>query len=45
MTATLEAPALEEAADDREPPEADLPVPAALAPWRDPHPWVGWLAR
>ena len=40
MTATLEATAPSEpraaaAASPR-------PIPAPLAPWRDPHPWAGW---
>jgi dolichyl-phosphate-mannose-protein mannosyltransferase len=46
VTATLEAPA-DAAADDVDgPPEPPLsrPVPAALAPWRDPHPWIAWWA-
>ncbi len=44
MTATLEA-AEEAAGDDldHEPPRPARPVPAALAPWEDPRPWVGWL--
>jgi dolichyl-phosphate-mannose-protein mannosyltransferase len=28
--------------DDVEPPQPVRPVPAALAPWHDPRPWVGW---
>ena len=46
MTATLEAPAdLETDADGPSDPPAQIrPVPDALAPWRDPHPWLGWLA-
>jgi dolichyl-phosphate-mannose--protein O-mannosyl transferase len=42
VTATLEAPADGSAS---EPPEAPAarPVPAALVPWRDPHPRLGWL--
>jgi dolichyl-phosphate-mannose-protein mannosyltransferase len=51
VTATLEA-AGERTADDGEvqddvpvePPEYTRPVPAALAPWRDPHPLAGWLS-
>jgi dolichyl-phosphate-mannose-protein mannosyltransferase len=49
VTATLEAStAVDEAADQGEggtpPPSAPArPAPAALAPWRDPHPVVGWL--
>jgi membrane-associated phospholipid phosphatase len=47
VTATLEAPASAgpASADDdvTEPPQPARPVPAALAPWRDPHPWVDWL--
>jgi dolichyl-phosphate-mannose--protein O-mannosyl transferase len=42
VTATLEAPAIA-TGDAVEPPQPSRPVPAALAPWRDPHPWVGWL--
>ncbi|PZS29071.1 MAG: phospholipid carrier-dependent glycosyltransferase, partial [Pseudonocardiales bacterium] len=47
MTATLQAPAQAAASDDSdvvEPPKPLRPIPAALVPWRDPHPWVGWLA-
>lgn len=46
MTATLEAPAQpgSEADGPSEPPALNRPVPAALTPWRDPQPWVGWLA-
>jgi dolichyl-phosphate-mannose--protein O-mannosyl transferase len=46
VTATLESPADAPApADDApvEPPPAARHVPAALVPWRDPHPWVGRL--
>ena len=46
MTATLEAPAIADVTDGDdvvEPPQPARPVPAALAPWRDPHPRVGWL--
>jgi len=49
VTATLEAPAIADASgatdggDVVEPPQLSSPVPVALAPWRDPHPWVGWL--
>jgi dolichyl-phosphate-mannose-protein mannosyltransferase len=46
VTATLGAPAEADAADDDaplEPPAVSRPVPAALAPWRDPHPRIGWL--
>ena len=45
MTATLEAPADAVSDDDVpvEPPEP-RPVPAALAPWQDPHPLLGWLS-
>ena len=40
MTATVEA--LEESApDDAVEPPTPRPVPAALVPWRDPHPWHG----
>ncbi|HVU92569.1 MAG TPA: phospholipid carrier-dependent glycosyltransferase, partial [Jatrophihabitans sp.] len=42
MTATIEAGADLDAATD-DPPAASRPVPAALAPWHDPHPWLGWL--
>jgi dolichyl-phosphate-mannose-protein mannosyltransferase len=45
VTATLEAPApaeVSEADVPQEPPRPRRPVPPALAPWRDPHPWVGW---
>ncbi|MCU1655463.1 MAG: putative protein O-mannosyl transferase [Pseudonocardiales bacterium] len=46
MTATLEAPAnagLGDSGDVTEPPQPSRPVPAALAPWHDPRPWVGWV--
>ncbi|MDT4938683.1 MAG: dolichyl-phosphate-mannose-protein mannosyltransferase [Pseudonocardiales bacterium] len=47
MTATLEAPAASSVTpsddDVPEPPPTPRPVPAALQPWRDPHPVVGWL--
>jgi dolichyl-phosphate-mannose-protein mannosyltransferase len=45
VTATLEAPATTDPDDDApvDPPSADRPIPAALAPWHDPHPGVGWL--
>ncbi|MDT4942713.1 MAG: dolichyl-phosphate-mannose-protein mannosyltransferase [Pseudonocardiales bacterium] len=46
MTATLEAPAAA-APEDAEPPEPAepaRPAPAALVPWEDPHPWMGWLS-
>jgi dolichyl-phosphate-mannose-protein mannosyltransferase len=48
MTATLDTPALDAVEppggdeDGVEPPRPARPVPAALAPWRDPTPWVGW---
>lgn len=45
VTATLEAPA--PPADDEspvDPPRPDRPVPAALTPWRDPNPRLGWIA-
>jgi dolichyl-phosphate-mannose-protein mannosyltransferase len=44
VTATLEAPA-DAGADDEavEPPRPARPVPAALAPWHDPHPRMAWL--
>jgi dolichyl-phosphate-mannose--protein O-mannosyl transferase len=45
VTATLvdsgDAPA--DPFDAPEPPVRQRPVPAALAPWHDPHPWYGWL--
>jgi dolichyl-phosphate-mannose--protein O-mannosyl transferase len=47
VTATLEAPAATEPPGDQpphQPPAAPRPVPAALAPWRDPNPRLGWLA-
>jgi dolichyl-phosphate-mannose--protein O-mannosyl transferase len=45
VTATLEAPA-DAAAPDEAGSEAgpDRSVPAALTPWRDPHPRIGWLS-
>ena len=47
MTATLEAQASAEPTSDDddavEPPQPSFPVPAALAPWHDPHPRIGWL--
>jgi dolichyl-phosphate-mannose-protein mannosyltransferase len=53
VTATLEAPAEEasssespldaDAGGTTEPPVEQLPVPAALRPWRDPNPRLGWL--
>jgi dolichyl-phosphate-mannose-protein mannosyltransferase len=49
VTATLEAPTspapvtASEDDDAIEPPQVARPVPAALAPWHDPHPWIGWL--
>jgi dolichyl-phosphate-mannose--protein O-mannosyl transferase len=46
VTATLEAPAdapTREADAAVEPPRPVRPVPAALMPWRDPHPKAGWL--
>lgn len=45
MTATLADRASAGASDDvddLEPPERARPVPAALAPWQDPRPWIGW---
>ena len=45
MTATLEAPATAEPPDGAaavEPPRQSRPVPAALAPWHDPHPRIAW---
>jgi dolichyl-phosphate-mannose--protein O-mannosyl transferase len=46
VTATLDAPADAAAAEEDigEPPQPARPIPAALAPWRDPHPWAGRLA-
>lgn len=38
MTATLDAPARPDGADA----DGRRPIPAALAAWRDPHPWLGW---
>jgi dolichyl-phosphate-mannose--protein O-mannosyl transferase len=29
--------------DSADRPEVPRPIPAALVPWRDPHPWWGWL--
>jgi dolichyl-phosphate-mannose--protein O-mannosyl transferase len=44
VTATLETPAAAVSDDgDAAPPEA-RPIPAALAPWQDPHPLLGWLS-
>jgi dolichyl-phosphate-mannose--protein O-mannosyl transferase len=46
VTATLEAPAEEvepEHAATDEQSRPPRPVPASLRPWRDPHPWIGWL--
>ncbi|HET6877698.1 MAG TPA: phospholipid carrier-dependent glycosyltransferase [Jatrophihabitans sp.] len=46
MTATLQAPkgaVTAESDGPNEPPASARPVPAALTPWRDPHPVVGWL--
>jgi dolichyl-phosphate-mannose--protein O-mannosyl transferase len=43
VTATLEAPAAETPDGDVvTPPPAPRPVPAALRPWRDPNPRLGW---
>ena len=47
MTATLtdpRDPAVDSArrARRRRAAASTRPVPAALAPWRDPHPWIGW---
>jgi dolichyl-phosphate-mannose-protein mannosyltransferase len=47
VTATLEAPPAGDLGADEPPTPVGpvgpaRPVPAALAPWRDPHPWVGW---
>lgn len=36
MTATLQAP------HGTLPPSGRTPVPAPLAPWRSPRPWIGW---
>ncbi|MCW2494746.1 phospholipid carrier-dependent glycosyltransferase [Jatrophihabitans sp.] len=41
MTATLEAPGAPEAPTELEQPRH--PVPAALVPWRDPNPRIGWF--
>ncbi|MDT4901700.1 MAG: dolichyl-phosphate-mannose-protein mannosyltransferase [Pseudonocardiales bacterium] len=46
VTATLAAPADTGgpgAETPVDPPQPLRPVPAALAPWHDPHPMVGWL--
>jgi dolichyl-phosphate-mannose-protein mannosyltransferase len=43
VTATLQAPATVVLSDSGEPPQPSRPVPAALAPWHDPHPWIGWV--
>jgi dolichyl-phosphate-mannose-protein mannosyltransferase len=40
VTATLEAPAVVAAADGDD--LTPRPIPAALAPWRDPNPLLGW---
>ncbi|MDT4934895.1 MAG: dolichyl-phosphate-mannose-protein mannosyltransferase [Pseudonocardiales bacterium] len=45
MTATLEAPADAHPTpgdESAEPPQPLRGVPVALAPWHDPHPWLGW---
>jgi dolichyl-phosphate-mannose-protein mannosyltransferase len=44
VTATLEAPAEADPTrgEDAAPAEPVRRLPAALAPWHDPHPWVGW---
>jgi dolichyl-phosphate-mannose-protein mannosyltransferase len=45
VTATLEAPApvaMTDSSDLADPPQPSRPVPAALAPWHDPHPRIGW---
>jgi dolichyl-phosphate-mannose--protein O-mannosyl transferase len=46
VTATLEQSPAERPADvpASDPPHPDRPVPAALAPWRDPHPRLAWLS-
>jgi dolichyl-phosphate-mannose--protein O-mannosyl transferase len=46
VTATLEAPAAAASPDDAQAAStpAARPIPAALAPWRDPNPRIGWLA-
>jgi dolichyl-phosphate-mannose--protein O-mannosyl transferase len=46
VTATIGADSDLDAAGNApgEPLEPTRPIPAALAPWRDPHPWHGWLA-
>jgi dolichyl-phosphate-mannose--protein O-mannosyl transferase len=44
VTVTLETPAAAVSDDgDAAPPEPRA-IPAALAPWQDPHPLVGWLS-
>jgi len=45
VTATLEAPAGAQATpggESAEPPQPLRGAPAALAPWHDPNPWLGW---
>ena len=44
MTATLADRTSDDAPsdDDLERPQPPHPVPAALAPWQDPQPWIGW---
>jgi dolichyl-phosphate-mannose--protein O-mannosyl transferase len=44
VTATLEAAPTGPSAADEAPAavEPPRPIPAMLAPWRDPHPWIGW---
>jgi dolichyl-phosphate-mannose-protein mannosyltransferase len=45
VTATLEAPATAGAEDDAaDEPVEPRPIPAALAPWQDPHPMLGWFS-
>jgi dolichyl-phosphate-mannose--protein O-mannosyl transferase len=44
VTATLETPANTVSGDDSAEPHQPRPVPAALAPWHDPHPLLGWLS-
>jgi dolichyl-phosphate-mannose--protein O-mannosyl transferase len=43
VTATLEAPAGGSASEPPTDTPSPRPIPAALVPWRDPHPRLGWL--
>jgi dolichyl-phosphate-mannose--protein O-mannosyl transferase len=44
VTATLEAPADAALPEEAVEPAQPRPVPAALQPWHDPQPWLGWLS-